>query len=306
MAAFSLVFMIRFEMAEIAISVCCVAPVEAVLGEGPLWDPRIGKLVFLDIKGERLFLYDPQSEETQTVLAPGKISALGLRAAGGYICARKDGFALLDLDGGILTMTPLAAPEADRPDNRFNDGKVDPFGGFWAGTMDEREKNDTAGAWWRLAPDGAVEKIDHGFHVTNGPAFDLARERAYFTDSARRTIFVSRATPTGFIDKRVFLKFGDGDGYPDGMEVDAEGNLWVAFWDGGAVRRFSPDGDMMESVAIPAQRPTSVAFAGARIFVTSARIGVSVEDLKRFPASGGLFEISVSRDLGYCERYYAG
>lgn len=299
--------MIRREMrAPLATNVRCVAPVEAVLGEGPLWDPRIGKLLFLDIKGGKLFAYDPQTEETETYPAPGKVSALGLRRKGGFVCARKNGFAFLDLRGGETHFTAAASPENDRPDNRFNDGKVDLAGGFWAGTMDEKEKDPSAGSWWRLSPDGVAAKIDQGFHVTNGPAFDAARGRVYFTDSARRTIFAAKAERGGFGGKRVFLQFGEADGYPDGMDVDTEGGLWVAFWDGAAVRRFSPDSDLLEEIAIPAPRPTSVALVGDRAYVTSARIGLKPEELAVRPQSGALFNITLAKEVSVPSRYFEG
>lgn len=293
-------------MARLATLVRCVAPVEAVLGEGPLFDPRIGRLLFVDIKGERLFRYDPQTEKTERFSAPGTISALALRRRGGYVCARKEGFAFLDIDGDALAITPIASPEADRPGNRFNDGKADPFGGFWAGSMDAREKNTTAGSWWRLAPGAPPERIDTGFHVTNGPAFDAARGRVYFTDSARQTIYVARATSDGFAEKTTFLTFGKGDGYPDGMEVDCEGGLWVAFWDGGAIRRFSTSGALLEEVKIPAPRPTSIALVGDRAFVTSARVGLSAETLEEFPHSGGLFEIALAGACAAAHAWFEG
>lgn len=292
--------------APLAKNIRCAAPVEAVLGEGPLFDPRISKLLFLDIKGGKIFAYDPQTEQTGIYAAPGKVSALGLRRKGGYVCARKDGLAYLELRGGEAHFAAAASPEKDRPDNRFNDGKVDLSGGFWAGSMDEKERDASAGAWWRLSPDGAVAKIDQGYHVTNGPAFDAARGRAYFTDSARRTIFAARATQDGFAKKEVFLRFDEADGYPDGMDVDADGNLWVAFWDGAAVRRYSPEGALLEEIAIPAPRPTSVALVGDRAYVTSARIGLKAEQLAAHPLSGALFEIALSRPMSVGARYFEG
>ena len=142
-------------MKKLATSVRCVAPVGAILGEGPIFDPRIGKLLFLDIKGERIFVYDPESEAVKSILAPGQISALGLRAAGGYVCASRNGFGFLDLEDGIARLQLTTDPESDLPGNRFNDGKVDSFGGFWAGTMDDMEKDANAGSWWRrAAPSG--------------------------------------------------------------------------------------------------------------------------------------------------------
>lgn len=292
--------------ATLATSVRPVAPVEAVLGEGPLFDPRIRRLLFLDIKGVALFAYDPQTEQTERYAAPGMVSALGLRRKGGYVCARRDGFAQLTLGAGAVEMSAIFDPEADIPGNRFNDGKVDLTGGFWAGTMDEKETDQRAGAWWRLSPGGAVSKLAHGFHVTNGPAFDPDRGRVYFTDSARRTIFVAGVEAGGFSGKRVFLQFEAGDGYPDGMEVDADGNLWVAFWDGAAVRRFSPEGGLLEEIALPAPRPTSVALVGDRVYVTSARVGLKADDLAAWPLSGALFEIALTRPVAPPPRYFEG
>lgn len=291
-------------MKRLARSVRCVAPVDALLGEGPLFDPRIGRLLFLDIKGEKIFVFDPATQATRMIDIKGNISALGLAAKGGYICARREGFALLRIDAAGAHLDSIASPPKEMPDHRFNDGKVDPFGGFWAGTMDDKEVDRSAGAWWRLAPCGGVVKLADGFHVTNGPAFDQPRDRVYFTDSGRQTIFVARATPDGFEKRETFLSFAQGDGYPDGMDVDRDGYLWVAFWDGAAVRRFSPDGQLVEEIAMPVMRPTSVALVGAVAYVTSARIGLSTEDCRLRPQSGGLFEIALAADVSPEPRYY--
>lgn len=284
----------------------CVFRADAVLGEGPIWDPRIEKLLFVDIKGRKLFVYDPAHSAASELSSPSMISAIGLRRQGGYVCAHRDGFARLRIEGGEIDLTPIGDPENDRPGNRFNDGKVDPAGGFWAGTMDRKEKNKDAGSWWRLAPDNAIALIDKGFHVTNGPAFAPDGARVYFTDSGRQTIYVAEIVEGGFRNKRIFLTFGDGDGYPDGMEADSTGALWVAFWDGGAVRRFSPEGNLLAEMTVPAPRPTSVAFAGDRVFITSARTGLSNAQLEQFPLSGALFEAPVPRELSPPPRYFEG
>ncbi|MCB9954339.1 MAG: SMP-30/gluconolactonase/LRE family protein [Parvularculaceae bacterium] len=275
----------------------CIAPVGAVLGEGPLWDPRAGKLVFLDIKGERIFRIDPETRALENYAVPGMISAVGLRESGGYVASWRNGFTRLFIEDGAVKQTPIVTVEADQPTNRFNDGKVDPKGGFWAGTMDDDEK-EVSGSWWRLAPDGRAQKKDTGFKVTNGPAFDQTRGRMFLTDSAAQTIFTAESDGATFENKRTFLQFGKGDGYPDGMEVDCEGCLWVAFWAGSAVRRFSPDGELLETLPLPVRQPTSVAFAGDRLFITSAKVGLSEERLKEAPLSGGLFMAQLARPLG--------
>lgn len=276
----------------------CAAKVEALLGEGPLWDPRINRLLFLDIKGARLFIYDPATDETHDYDVSGMVSALGLARKGGYVCVSRQGFGRLFIEDDAVRIEPVIDPESALSGNRFNDGKVDPAGGFWAGTMDDQEKDDNAGSWWRLAPDGTVARLDDGHHVTNGPAFDPARGRVYLTDSARRVIYVADSDGTAFKNKTVFKLFGDGAGYPDGMDIDAQGSLWVAFWDGAMVRRFSSEGVLLGEFAIPALRPTSVKIVAHKIYVTSARIGLTPEQLCVHPESGGLFVLELPVSVG--------
>lgn len=278
-------------------SIDCVAPVRALLGEGPLWDRRIKRLLFLDIKDERLFVFDPASGSCQAYTVPGMVSALAPARGGGYVCALRSGFARLALDEDCVEISAMIDPERDRPGNRFNDGKPDPAGGFWAGSMDDAEKDADAGSWWRLKPDGKSEKLDGGYHVTNGPAFDPANGRVFLTDSARRTIFVAQSDGTLIGQISVFIQCKEEYGYPDGMEIDREGALWVAFWDGGAIRRFSPKGELLQTVSLPVPRPTSIAFVKDQIFVTSARIGLDEAALEHAPESGGLFRVKVSTPL---------
>ena len=271
----------------------------AILGEGPIWDPRDERLYWLDIKGGKLFAYSPKRDVTELFEAPGTISALGLAEQGGFICARRDGFARLRLIKDAVELEPIADPEADLPGNRFNDGKVDPAGGFWAGTMEDAE-TQPLGRWWRLTPSGDVSRLAEGYMVTNGPAFDPARGRVFLTDSARQSVFIAETDGKLLGVAKPFLQFKEGDGYPDGMTIDAEGYLWIAFWDGWAVRRFSPAGDLVDEIRVPVARPTSIAFGGGLMFVTSASIGLSDAALETQPLAGALFEVKL-RNPDLCE-----
>jgi D-xylonolactonase len=256
-----------------------VWPAGAILGESPVWSPREHALWWVDIKGLALFRYAPDTGAYtvwESDEAIGSIDAPD--AEGRLLAATRSGFAwLVPDDDGSVTRLPIAAPEINLPGNRFNDGKRAPDGSFWAGTMDDAEAS-ASGAWWRLDPaTGRTTRLDGGYRVTNGPAFDPARNRVYLTDSARQTVYAADwLAGGGFSGRRVFLQFGEGDGYPDGMQVDAEGALWIAFWGGACLRRFDPDGDMIQTIPLPALRPTSLAFAPEidRIFVTSASIGL--------------------------------
>ena len=267
----------------------CVADVGAVLGEGPVWDPRDQALYWVDIKGYKIFRLDAagQVREWET---PFRIASLAPRAAGGFIAGTDRGFALVDLDAARFE--PFAHPEPDRTTNRFNDGKLDREGRFWAGTMDDSEQT-ASGALYRLDADRSWHRADDHYRVTNGPAFSRSGRLIYHNDSARQVTFVFDLDASGMpSNRREFARYGDDDGYPDGMTVDAEDCLWIAFWDGWCVRRFSPAGECIAKLDVPVQKPTSVAFGGAaldRLYVTSASIGLSEAERDRQACAGGLF-----------------
>ena len=268
----------------------CIADVKAVLGEGPVWVEREGALYWVDIKGYKVFRYTVEGGALKTWKTPYRICSLAPRAAGGFVAGTEHGFFRIDLEEDRFM--PIVDPEPDRMTNRFNDGKLDRSGRFWAGTMDNDEK-EASGALYRLDPGNKWARVDDGYRVTNGPAFSPDGRLMYHNDSARQLTYVFDLDEAGGArNRRTFLQFGQGDGYPDGMTVDAEGCLWIAFWDGWCVRRFSPEGERLAELKVPAQRPTSCAFGGAgldQLFVTSASIGLSDDELKSQPQAGGLF-----------------
>ena len=269
--------------------VWCIADVHAVLGEGPVWVEREAALYWLDIKGRRIFRIDQEGERREWA-TPLRVGSLAPRAGGGFIAGTEDGIALIDLEQERFEV--VERPEKHLPDNRFNDGKVDRAGRFWAGSMDDTEQAAT-GTLYRIGPGMACTRIDDGYKVTNGPAFSPAGDIMYHNDSALQVTYAFDLDRDGNVgERRVFARYGEGDGYPDGMTVDAEGCLWIAFWDGWCVRRFGPDGRLLETVQVPTARPTSCAFGGPeldRLYITSARIGISAEDLAMQPNAGALF-----------------
>ena len=267
----------------------CIADVQAVLGEGPVWVAREAALYWLDIKGLKIFRLgdDGTRSEWPTHL---RIGSLAPRRSGGFIAGTEDGIAIVDPVADRFEI--VASPESDLPDNRFNDGKVDRRGRFWAGTMDDAEKA-ASGTLYCVDPDLTWSAIDSSYKVTNGPAFSPSGDTMYHNDSARQVTYAFDMESAGnAANRRTFLQFGAGDGYPDGMTVDSEGYLWIAFWGGWCLRRYSPDGEWVETIKMPVQRPTSCAFGGRdldRLYVTSASIGLDDDALKMQPNAGGLF-----------------
>jgi D-xylonolactonase len=282
----------------------CIADVGAILGEGPIWVAREAALYWVDIVGEKVFRWS-EADGTRTWDVPIHVTALAPHAGGGFIGAGRDGFVAFEFGGD---MTILGDPEPDRQSNRSNDGKVDREGRFWAGTMDRHEQL-ASGALYRLDPNLAWTQVDDGYRVTNGPAFSRDGRTMYHTDSALQRVYAFDLAQDGSVaNRRVFAQFGEGDGYPDGMTVDAEDCLWIAFWDGWCVRRISAAGEVIAELKVPVQRPTSVAFGGPdldRLFITSARRDLTAQELEAQPCAGGLF-MTVPGVRGLIEPCFAG
>lgn len=261
-----------------------------MLGEGPVWVARERALYWVDIKGLRLSRFDPVTGARANWATPFRIGSIAPRAGGGFVGGSEHGWVLID--AAITRFDILVDPEPQLPGNRFNDGALDPAGRFWAGTMDDAEEQAT-GALYRLDGDLGWSRHDEGYRVTNGPAFSPDGQFLYHTDSAARTIYRFRLHADGSLsDKTVFACFSYADGYPDGMTVDRDGCLWIAFWDGWCVRRLSPEGVPTGHLPLPVQRPTSCTFGGAdldRLFVTSATIGLDDAARAAQPLAGGLF-----------------
>ena len=269
----------------------CVADVHAVLGEGPVWVERETALYWLDIEGRKIFRSD--ADGTMTLWeTPMRIGSMAPRRSGGFIAGTEDGLAIVDPQAGRFEI--VGTPEAHLSGNRFNDGKVDRRGRFWAGTMDSSERT-ASGTLYCVDPDLRWNAVDTGYKVTNGPAFSPSGDIMYHNDSARQVTYAFDMDAAGNAgSRRTFLQFGERDGYPDGMTVDSEGCLWIAFWDGWCVRRYSPEGDWIETVKVPVQRPTSCAFGGRdldQLYISSASRDLDERALDMQPNAGGLFMV---------------
>jgi sugar lactone lactonase YvrE len=284
----------------------CVWDVGTLLGEGPVWDARDGAVWFVDIERPAIHRYRLADGDRASWTPPYRVTALWPRAAGGFIAHSERGFLVADPAEGRYELFHETEPQL--PGNRSNDGKIDPAGRFWSGTMDDA-KQAASGALYRLDPDRQVRRIDDGYRITNGPAFSPDGRTMYHTDTVRRTVYAFDLAPDGSVsNKRVFLAFGDETtGNPDGMNVDAEGGLWIAFWGGWAVRRYSPGGELLEERRVPAAQVTSVVFAGDgldRMFVTSAAVDLDKRGEHR--QAGGLFEVAAPGVAGLALPLFEG
>lgn len=239
--------------------------------EGPTWDPRTDTLRFVDIRAGQLLALDVATGNLRQKTVGRSCSAWIGRKEGGSVVACSDSLLFLDSRWREEHRLPL---EPDLPANRANDAKCDPHGRLWVGTMSEAE-GAPAGALYRVER-GTTTRVLDGIAVSNGLGWSPDGRRMYYIDSPTRRVDafdyeLATGTPS---NRRCLVDTQDIAGSPDGMAIDAAGCPWVAFWDGGAVHRFSPDGEHLASVAVGVARPTSCAFIGPKLdmlAITTAR-----------------------------------
>jgi sugar lactone lactonase YvrE len=267
------------------------------IGEGVLWDVRDQALWWVDVYHPRLMRWDPASGARREWLLPEPVGCFALCEDGERaVLALRSGFHYLNLESG--TVMPILDPEPDRPGTRFNDGKCDRHGRFFAGTMSETRQTAN-GALYRLDPDLGTARVANGVMVANGLNFTADGRTMYWSDSFAATIWrfdydARTGTPS---NRRVFKKFADGEGVPDGAALDAEGFYWSALYNGARLVRIDPrDGKIVREIAMPVRCPTMPAFGGKdlkTIYLTSARRKRSADELAAYPLSGSLFAVEV-------------
>ena len=266
------------------------------LGEGPVWDPRSGRLVWVDILGRKIHATDPATGVTASIETPLHVGAVAPRARGGFLGALQDGFWILG-DGPPRRIT--AIPES-RPGLRFNDGKCDPAGRFWAGTM-TYDVTPGAGALYRLDLDGRVTRVVPEVTISNGLAWSRDGRTMFYVDSPTHRIDAftfdpETGTPTG---RRTIVEIPPELGTPDGLTIDEDEGLWVALAHGGAVHRYV-DGRLDRVIALPVSLPTSCTFGGPELdtlFITSAWEHMTDEERAREPLAGALFRVHVGHGI---------
>jgi len=247
-------------------------------------------LHFVDIKGADLLSYR-ENGVRRIRSFPGGLSALFLTSTRRLLCATTPG--LVSTDQGRGRNRLLGPIERDRPDNRTNDGKCDALGRVWIGTMDVAERAFT-GALYRIDPGASPTRILDDIGVSNGLDWSPDGTTLYYTDSKRRLIWrFPFDMQSGTLGRReVFANVPKEHGCPDGLTVDAEGFVWSAHWDGWRITRYDPDGTVERVIWLPVPRVTSLCFGGPRLetlYITSARIGLTYEQLQEAPLSGALF-----------------
>lgn len=266
----------------------------ARIGEGPLWDQKRGRLLWVDIPANALHEFDPRSG-TDTVTDVGQpIGAVGICERGGLVAALRDGFGFLA--PGHHSVSELIEVEKDRPANRMNDGKCDCRGRFWAGTMawDHTPEVGSLYCLQRSSQGFRLSAVLTGLTVANGLDWSPDNRRMYYIDSPtqRIDIFDFDAEQGAMSHRRTFVEIPRADGLPDGMLVDSEGYVWVALFGRGKVRRYTSSGEIDMEIRVPVTLVTSCAFGGPHLdelYITTARHRLTPEEAMAQPTAGGVF-----------------
>ncbi len=273
----------------------CVLKSQAILGESPVWDPREKVVFWVDIESRDILRFHPESGLNDRFHLSQTVSSVALREQGGLIVTVKDKFAFFDPGTGILDL--LGGPRSDMSECRFNDGKCDRQGRFWAGTMNLARCDAPSGNLYRFDPGGRITRALSRVRLSNGLGWSPDNRTMYFAESFRHCIhaFDFDAAEGTLSNQRLFASVDEkSGGVPDGLTVDGEGCVWNAQPGLGQVVRYSPSGEVDRVVELPVPRPTSCTFGGDDLdvlYVTTARETLTAEQLARAPLSGGLFAV---------------
>ncbi|HEX2914708.1 MAG TPA: SMP-30/gluconolactonase/LRE family protein [Chloroflexia bacterium] len=265
------------------------------LGEGPVWSVQERALYWVDILNDCFKRFYTETGKFEVIETGVRVGTLAFRASGGLILATSKGIAFWDAMRGQLDFR--IDPENGNLDMRFNDGKVDPQGRFWAGSMYyEPEVGKREGSLYRFDPDGSLHKMETHLAIPNGIAWSADNKTMYHTDSLRHAIYAYDFDPaTGNIEnKRIFIDTSEEPGVPDGMTMDCEGCLWSARWGAWKVVRYDPKGKKILEISLPVEQPTSCIFGGENmdeLFITTAREHFTEEQARQQPLAGDIFVV---------------
>ncbi len=260
------------------------------LGEGPAWNHELDVLHFVDIFGKTVYTYDPANNSVvsfQTVLSPGAVIPTD---SSNLLLAMNDGLYISDYAGREIKLERLI--ENEIPGNRMNDAKCDPNGVLFGGTMGDG--NSPSGSLYKISP-GTTEKILSNVTVSNGLAWTENASKFYYIDSGRQSVLVANyeLENSSVKDFKTFVEFPKSFGIPDGMCSDQEDGIWVAFFGGSCVRRFSATGELTHVINLPVSQITSCCFEGensSRMYITTASLILDSE-MKHDESAGSVFVI---------------
>lgn len=270
----------------------CVCAVGAQLGEGPLWSAKDQAVWFVDIKGRQIHRFDTRGSALTAWQAPEEVGFIVKATGDRWVAGLRSGLHAFAPDTGKFTL--IARVDSDRPKNRLNDGYVDAAGRLWFGSMDNEESQPN-GSLYRFDVRG-LQRCDENYVITNGPTTSPDGRTLYHVDTLQRVIYAFDLNDGEIANRRVFARIEKPGAYPDGPTIDSAGCVWIGLFGGWAVQRYSPEGELLQTIDMPVANCTKVAFGGSDLrtmFITTAWKGLSKEQLATQPLAGGLFATRV-------------
>lgn len=268
--------------------------IEAQLGEGAIWNYKTQEFYWIDIEDKLLHIYNPITKENRSFTTPSRIGTVVPYTQNKVVVALEDGIYKLNIETGAVSL--LSDVEAHITENRFNDGKCDPLGNLWVGSMHLKGIEPLA-SLYRINEQGVALKMIDSVTISNGIVWTADAKTMYYIDTPTSKVMAyDYDFDTGAIsNKRVAVEVSIEDGYPDGMTIDSEDMLWVGLWNGNAVARFNPKtGELLSKVEVPAHNVTACAFGGENLdilYITTARVDMTQQELESLPLSGSLFKV---------------
>jgi sugar lactone lactonase YvrE len=280
------------------------------LGECPRWDHSARCLYWVDISGDALHRFKPKTGHNETMAIGENIGCFAQDERGGFIAGLRSGYARITSFGGDVVK--LVSPDYDPSKARFNDGRCDGKGRFWAGTMWE-PRDKAGGTVYRLDVDGRFSAKASPTIITNGITFSPDGKTMTLADTPNHVLWAfDYDEANGEVsNRRVLREYDPPKGRPDGACVDADGNIYIAIFQGARVEKLSPKGELLATISVPVPNPTCCAFGGddlRTLFITTARTRMTDEELAAMPEAGGLFAVRIEAPhaAGIVEARYAG
>lgn len=267
--------------------------INAKLGEGAFWDHQNHKLYWVDIEGKTLHIYDPAKRSNITFPTPSRIGTVVPMLDNEAIIALEDGIYKINTISGDIEL--LSDVESKISENRFNDGKCDPNGNLWVGSM-HLEQSAPKANLYKINKYGEATKMLDSITISNGIVWSSDQKTMYYIDTPTGNIraFDFDMDDSTISNERIAVEVSESLGYPDGMAIDEEDMLWVGMWNGNSVARFNPQtGKLISKIEVPAHNVTSCAFGGENLdilYITTASIDMTDEEKEKFPLAGSLFK----------------
>jgi len=282
----------------------CIWKSNTILGEGTLWVKSHNSIYFVDIKRKKIFILNTKNKKKKILKVNKEIGFLSHIKNNIFILGLKGELRIVNLKTKKIIKSIIV--EKNKTLNRLNDGKTDPKGRLWFGSMDNLERKIRTGSLYCLDNNLNLTEVDKNYYITNGPAF-INSENFYHTDSRDKKIYkIKIDKKLKIIKKKVFIKFKNKEGSPDGMTLDKQNNLWTCHFGGACISVFNKTGKKIHKIDLPAKNITNCTFGGSNnseLFVTSAKKSLSKKDLRQFKLSGSLFRIKTNVNGSIAKRF---